>query len=394
MEQMYAEIEIYTVSRRGGTYDGGHFCHRYQELGRGGRDGAPSRASLICHPPDLACYEGEFYRGGESDASKKRLQHSQQGIREYMLNSSVCRWHQMLSHFREELPAAPCGSCDICLARAAKLLPAPRDYTDAVRLVLDLVHLGQRKEAVPPNEAAPCSWTRLWELCRKSETALGEARAKLPRCLRSQERLKAFLTAAVCPAGLVKTVPRQIADHPAFHAYRLSTHGEETRERLSRDGEVSLALLISPYLARSYLPKSPKVVRLEVPNFLLFGAAGSALGSAGGGSEDDAGLVADAEACAKCGEADDAAGNEILLCDGVGCNRGFHQRCLKPALLEVPEGAWLCPHCKKEGNHHFIERVVSHTGKGDKRMFKVKWRLGDTSIEPLEHIKHTQELRE
>ena len=108
----------------------------------------------------------------------------------------------------------------------------------------------------------------------------------------------------------------------------------------------------------------------------------------------DADLVADAEACAKCGEADDAAGNEILLCDGIGCNRGFHQRCLEPALLEVPEGAWLCPHCKKEGNHHFIERVVSHKGKGRKRRYEVKWRLGDTSFEPLEHIKHTHELRE
>ena len=33
----------------------------------------------------------------------------------------------------------------------------------------------------------------------------------------------------------------------------------------------------------------------------------------------------------------------LLLCDG--CGRGYHARCLTPALAAVPAGAWLCPTC-------------------------------------------------
>eukprot|EP00051_Salpingoeca_urceolata_P021939 m.350950 g.350950 ORF g.350950 m.350950 type:complete len:1297 (-) comp19894_c0_seq3:68-3958(-) len=36
--------------------------------------------------------------------------------------------------------------------------------------------------------------------------------------------------------------------------------------------------------------------------------------------------------------------SEMLLCDG--CDRGYHMRCLKPPLFEVPGGDWLCNACK------------------------------------------------
>lgn len=36
--------------------------------------------------------------------------------------------------------------------------------------------------------------------------------------------------------------------------------------------------------------------------------------------------------CAKCGSKDFSANNDIVLCDG-GCDRGFHQMCLVPPLL-------------------------------------------------------------
>lgn len=36
------------------------------------------------------------------------------------------------------------------------------------------------------------------------------------------------------------------------------------------------------------------------------------------------------ERCAVCGDGDDAAGNEILLCDGNGCGKAYHQHCLQP----------------------------------------------------------------
>ena len=37
--------------------------------------------------------------------------------------------------------------------------------------------------------------------------------------------------------------------------------------------------------------------------------------------------------------------NVMLVCDGPGCNRPYHQHCLDPLLLTVPEGDWFCPAC-------------------------------------------------
>lgn len=41
--------------------------------------------------------------------------------------------------------------------------------------------------------------------------------------------------------------------------------------------------------------------------------------------------------------------NEILLCDGKGCDGAYHQLCLDPPLKVVPEGDWLCPKCVAKG---------------------------------------------
>jgi len=44
---------------------------------------------------------------------------------------------------------------------------------------------------------------------------------------------------------------------------------------------------------------------------------------------------------------------KIILCDR--CDRGCHLFCLSPPLEQVPEGEWLCPLCKAEDAHGFIE---------------------------------------
>lgn len=41
------------------------------------------------------------------------------------------------------------------------------------------------------------------------------------------------------------------------------------------------------------------------------------------------------------------------MCDR--CDRGCHLFCLSPPLDQVPEGEWLCPLCKAEDAHGFIE---------------------------------------
>ena len=39
----------------------------------------------------------------------------------------------------------------------------------------------------------------------------------------------------------------------------------------------------------------------------------------------------------------------MLLCDQ--CQRGWHMACLTPLLSTLPEGQWICPHCKRASGH-------------------------------------------
>ncbi|XP_062147711.1 probable Histone-lysine N-methyltransferase ATXR5 [Alnus glutinosa] len=45
--------------------------------------------------------------------------------------------------------------------------------------------------------------------------------------------------------------------------------------------------------------------------------------------------------CQQCGSGDSA--DELLLCDK--CDKGFHMKCLRPIVVRVPIGSWLCPKC-------------------------------------------------
>ena len=71
-------------------------------------------------------------------------------------------------------------------------------------------------------------------------------------------------------------------------------------------------------------------------------------GEADGDDGDDGPISPDPndDTCAACGHAAWAPGNEMLLCDGPGCNTAYHLGCLRPPLKRVPKGDWLCPSCK------------------------------------------------
>ena len=47
--------------------------------------------------------------------------------------------------------------------------------------------------------------------------------------------------------------------------------------------------------------------------------------------------------CEVCGDPDDSK-DQILLCDGKECNKGYHLKCIQ--LKKVPTGDWLCPSCR------------------------------------------------
>jgi hypothetical protein len=41
--------------------------------------------------------------------------------------------------------------------------------------------------------------------------------------------------------------------------------------------------------------------------------------------------------------------HHILVCDS--CSAGFHMYCLRPVVVNIPKGEWLCPNCTKDGEH-------------------------------------------
>ena len=60
------------------------------------------------------------------------------------------------------------------------------------------------------------------------------------------------------------------------------------------------------------------------------------------------------EICGQGGEED-----KILLCDN--CDSEFHMFCLRPKLIEVPEGEWLCPLCCPVGTTCYLENYIQST---------------------------------
>ncbi|KAL1222259.1 Histone-lysine N-methyltransferase ATXR5 [Cardamine amara subsp. amara] len=79
--------------------------------------------------------------------------------------------------------------------------------------------------------------------------------------------------------------------------------------------------------------------------------------------------------CEKCGsgEGDD----ELLLCDK--CDKGFHMKCLRPIVVRVPIGPWLCVDCsdqrpvrrlsQKKIMHFFrIEKPIDGTDKSESEL--------------------------
>lgn len=55
--------------------------------------------------------------------------------------------------------------------------------------------------------------------------------------------------------------------------------------------------------------------------------------------------------CECCGRGDDA--DKMLLCDGEGCNKGYHIYCIFPPLDEIPEDDWFCDQCELIRNTPF-----------------------------------------
>ena len=87
----------------------------YQEIGRAGRDGAPSMAHMIYGLDDLRMRR-LFIEQDDGDADHKRREHKRLDALISYCESPECRRHALLAYFGEARgDKQDCGNCDICL---------------------------------------------------------------------------------------------------------------------------------------------------------------------------------------------------------------------------------------------------------------------------------------
>jgi hypothetical protein len=87
--------------------------------------------------------------------------------------------------------------------------------------------------------------------------------------------------------------------------------------------------------------------------------------------DNDSGITLDDLKCSVCMIGDCTDENDVILCDGQGCHRAFHMKCVYPAVklkdIEDEDENWFCPIClglsKLMGEMHDL--CVSSEGVGD-----------------------------
>ena len=109
-------------------------------------------------------------------------------------------------------------------------------------------------------------------------------------------------------------------------------------------------------------------------------------------NEDD-GIDFEDIVCCRCGSGVDREGNDIVLCDGV-CGLAYHQRCLDPPLLVMPEEdeGWLCPLCDvkadimKDINNYFDTEYGIETELKDVELWSAESAPSDAVGRPLDRL--------
>ncbi len=83
----------------------------YQEIGRGGRDGAPAEAFMLYGMDDIAARR-RFIEQENTSSDHQRREHKRLDTLIAFCETPECRRQSLLSYFGDE--TKPCGNCDVC----------------------------------------------------------------------------------------------------------------------------------------------------------------------------------------------------------------------------------------------------------------------------------------
>lgn len=104
----------------------------YQEIGRAGRDGAPSETLLLYSLQDMMKRQRMIFESEGTDSYKFGEYARLEALIGYC-ETTGCRRQTLLSYFDEQAPA--CGNCDNCLSP-----PEVRDYSAEASYVIEAIY--------------------------------------------------------------------------------------------------------------------------------------------------------------------------------------------------------------------------------------------------------------
>ncbi len=103
----------------------------YQEIGRGGRDGAPAETLTLYGADDIR-YRRSQIDEGVAPPERKEADHGRLNALLGLAEATGCRRQRLLAYFGED--SDPCGNCDLC-----DTPPDVFDATEPVRMALSAV---------------------------------------------------------------------------------------------------------------------------------------------------------------------------------------------------------------------------------------------------------------